>query len=137
MTNATLRGKPDAGNPHVRFDEGEVASAKPRRESLLYKDSIRKWLTEQFGADEELFAELYGQYAADMKSMATELPALVERRDMASVGEKAHAMKGMALQIGDSELSEPCLRLQNASRAGNLADCASLVPTIVALVAAL
>jgi len=37
MTNATLRGKPDAGNPHVRFDEGEVASAKPRRESLLYK----------------------------------------------------------------------------------------------------
>jgi len=37
MTNATLRGKPDAGNPHVRFDEGEVASAKPRRGSLLYK----------------------------------------------------------------------------------------------------
>src|SRR5574344_1755901 len=32
MTNATLRGK-----PHVRFDEGEVASAKPRRGSLLYK----------------------------------------------------------------------------------------------------
>ena len=38
MTNAILRGKPDAGNPHVRFDEGEVASAKPRRGSLLYKN---------------------------------------------------------------------------------------------------
>ena len=37
MTNAILRGKPDAGNPHVRFDEGEVASEKPRRGSLLYK----------------------------------------------------------------------------------------------------
>ena len=52
MTNAILRGKPDAGNPHVRFDEGEVASypptagrpegvatrgAKPRRGSLLNK----------------------------------------------------------------------------------------------------
>jgi hypothetical protein len=37
MTNATLRGKPDAGNPHVRFDEGEVAPAKPRRGSLLYR----------------------------------------------------------------------------------------------------
>ena len=36
MTNAILRGKPDAGNPHVRFDEGEVASVKPRRGSLLY-----------------------------------------------------------------------------------------------------
>ena len=49
---AVLNGKPDAGNPHVRFDEGEVASypptagrpegvatrgAKPRRGSLLYR----------------------------------------------------------------------------------------------------
>ena len=41
MTNAALRGKPDAGNPHVRFDEGEVASAeKPRRGSLLYKKAF-------------------------------------------------------------------------------------------------
>ena len=37
MTNAILRGKPYAGNPHVRFDEGEVASEKPRRGSLLYR----------------------------------------------------------------------------------------------------
>ena len=27
MANAALRGKPDAENPHVRFDEGDVASA--------------------------------------------------------------------------------------------------------------
>ena len=40
MTNAILRGKPDAGNPHVRFDEGEGASAKPRRGSLLYKELL-------------------------------------------------------------------------------------------------
>ena len=61
MTNTALRGKPDAENPHVRFDEGEVAScteeaslrrvpcrrqpegsasgcaATPRRGSLLYR----------------------------------------------------------------------------------------------------
>ena len=37
MTNAVLSGKPDAGNPHVRFDEGEVSlAATPRRGSLLY-----------------------------------------------------------------------------------------------------
>ena len=41
MTNAALRGKPDAGNPHVRFDEGEVAPATtPRRGSLLYKVKV-------------------------------------------------------------------------------------------------
>lgn len=37
MINAILRGKPDAGNPHARFDEGEVASEKLRRGSLLYR----------------------------------------------------------------------------------------------------
>jgi len=37
MTNEAHRGKPDAGNPHVRFDEGGVASAKPRRGSLLHR----------------------------------------------------------------------------------------------------
>ena len=36
-TGKALNGKPYAGNPHVRFDEGEVASvAMPRRGSLLY-----------------------------------------------------------------------------------------------------
>ena len=37
---AVLNGKPDAGNPHVRFDEGEVASENPRRESLLHKAKV-------------------------------------------------------------------------------------------------
>ena len=38
-----LNGKPYAGNPHVRFDEGEAAStATSRRGSLLYKISIRQ-----------------------------------------------------------------------------------------------
>ena len=36
-TGKALNGKPYAGNPHVRFDGGEVASAAtPRRGSLLY-----------------------------------------------------------------------------------------------------
>ena len=41
MENFILRGKPYAGNPHVRFDEGEVASAKPRRRSLLYNWTMK------------------------------------------------------------------------------------------------
>ena len=37
-TGKALDGNPHAGNPHVWFDEGEVASvATPRRGSLLYK----------------------------------------------------------------------------------------------------
>ena len=38
-TGKALDGKPYAGNPHVRFDEGEVAPATtPRRGSLLYRN---------------------------------------------------------------------------------------------------
>ena len=41
-TGKALNGKPYAGNPHVRFDEGEVASAAmPRRGSLLYKSNVK------------------------------------------------------------------------------------------------
>jgi len=36
MANATLKVKPDAGNSPVRFDKGEVVSAKLRRGLLLY-----------------------------------------------------------------------------------------------------
>ena len=42
MTNSAFDGRPYAGNPHVRFDEGDGASAKPRRSSLLYKRTT--WL---------------------------------------------------------------------------------------------
>ena len=41
MTKSSSTTKPDAGNLHVRFDEGEVApAAKPRRGSLLYRESV-------------------------------------------------------------------------------------------------
>ena len=41
-----LNGKPYAGNPHVRFDEGEVASAAtPRRGSLLYTNTLSFFAT--------------------------------------------------------------------------------------------
>lgn len=39
-----LVGKPYAGKPHIWFDGGEVASAMPKRGSLLYKIRLMKKL---------------------------------------------------------------------------------------------
>ena len=67
-TGKALNGKPYAGNPHVRFDEGEVASAAtPRRGSLLYKSFARITLVSSlaFAA-----AELYKAGAAIPSSSA-------------------------------------------------------------------
>ena len=41
-----MQGKPYAGNPHVRFDEGAGAPTRLGRSALLYKDIIRK--TQEF-----------------------------------------------------------------------------------------
>ena len=38
-----FNGKPDAGNPHVRFDEGANVSAKPRRGAALLYDAMKKF----------------------------------------------------------------------------------------------
>ena len=48
-TGKALDGKSYAGNPHVRFDEGEVApAATPRRGSLLYKLKSKMMLVAAF-----------------------------------------------------------------------------------------
>ena len=37
-------GKPCAGNPHARFDEGASASEEPRRNALLHIESrVEQW----------------------------------------------------------------------------------------------
>ena len=38
MKEKVMQGKPYAGNPHVRFDEGAGASRHSGRSALLYKD---------------------------------------------------------------------------------------------------
>ena len=35
-------GKPCAGNPHARFEEGASASETPRRKALLHINRIKK-----------------------------------------------------------------------------------------------
>jgi len=101
------------------------------------KDNIRNWLTEQFGADEDLFKELYDQYSTDMKATAALLDGLLASEDLAALGEKGHAMKGMAIQMGDSEVADLCIVLQDSGRAGDRGGCAAVIPKVCAAVAAL
>ena len=62
MTNRNaLGGKPYAGNPHMRFEEGEFASATPRRGTLLYK--IGGLLTVYIAL---LVAPIAGAYYSDL-----------------------------------------------------------------------
>ena len=75
MTNAILRGKPDAGNPHVRFDEGEVASAKPRRGSLLYNAKhLEAALSLRAGIDSDQLAKEMGDQVVEAAQKDMDMP---------------------------------------------------------------
>ena len=41
---SVLHGKPCAGNPHARFEEGASASKSPRRNALLHKKIENKYI---------------------------------------------------------------------------------------------
>ena len=42
MKEKVMQGKPYAGNPHVRFDEGADVSARPVRSALLYTAEMNR-----------------------------------------------------------------------------------------------
>jgi len=100
------------------------------------KDSIHTWLTEQFGDDAELHAELYGQYAADMRNYLAKASGALNA-NLATVAAAAHTMKGMALQMGDTEISEVCKALQLEGQSSHAPTCADLISQLSELVAAL
>ena len=81
------------------------------------KQKIREWLTQQFGDDEALFAELYSQYEGDMKSGVEVLRTAFKDGDIAAMTQKAHALKGISLMIGDEDVSAVCLTLEQIGRA--------------------
>ena len=94
-TGKALNGKPYAGNPHVRFDEGEVApAATPRRGSLLYKkleeftQPIRQDnLEDRISALKLQLAILEGKRAGKELSLASIWETFTTVEDLANVTE--------------------------------------------------
>ncbi len=98
------------------------------------KAAIKKWLTEQFGDDGEIIAQAYALYHADMRKGADELDVLSAAGDFQGIGRKAHAMKGMALTVGDRDAADICLKLEQAGKTGDAsarADCVAAVRSAV------
>lgn len=94
------------------------------------KQSIRDWLTRQFGEDASLIAELYSQYSADMSVGVKALRDFADAGGFAAMASKAHALKGIALMVGDAASAELCLNLERVCKQG---DKASLKPALTAL----
>lgn len=69
------------------------------------KECIVKWLTEQFGDDDNLIAEVYAEYK---NTLAQHLGELAEARvagDAVKIDRILHTIKGSAAMVGDTEVS--------------------------------
>ena len=109
-TGKALNGKPYAGNPHVRFDEGEVASAvTPRRGSLLYRKYTWK-------AAISAAAIAAGAMAAFAATNITENVTLTEDTDWTEFGTVTLAAGATVNLNGHS------LAVKNIDGAGAIAD---------------
>ena len=62
-------GKPCAGNPHARFDEGASASEEPRRKALLHKKCIEDVTSLQLR-----LKKIIGQLTGVQKMLAEDIP---------------------------------------------------------------
>lgn len=85
------------------------------------KDSIRKWLTEQFGSETELIADVYAEYVSATGAKMTELAAAFAARDWDKVDHVAHTLKGNALMTGDADFAEAAIGLRTAAKAADAA----------------
>ena len=112
-TVKALNGKPHAGNPHIRFDEREVAStATPRRGSLLFKQMLADCLlalcSVSWAADPIVKDVMFSQ-DANTRIVASEYtlqngPAFVTASvvvDGVAVGQPMRAVTGGALSLTD------------------------------------
>lgn len=85
------------------------------------KDSIRKWLTEQFGEEEELIQGIYLEYVSSSVTKAAELEGALTSSDWEQVDRIAHTLKGNALMTGDQEVADKAIALRAASKAADMA----------------
>ena len=85
------------------------------------KQQIRDWPVEQFGDAEALLAEIDTRYRADLEAGLAPLRDAVRQGDLAAVRAKAHALKGMALTVGDRDMAAQMLALEQLGAAGDAA----------------
>ena len=106
-TGKALDGKSHAGNPHVRFDEGEVApAATPRRGALLCIMKVRRLVGMAFLCLSAVGCQSYDvrplKYDPEMKSVTVVLNPKVIVRDFLNVMEDEFGVRGIPVMIANA-----------------------------------
>lgn len=95
------------------------------------KKMIQEYLESQFGTDTpEMLREFFDEYRGNMTEGIAALEQLLDSGDAASLVKKAHTLKGLALVIGDRDLSSALLDFEHAALNNTLDLCSKLLPEL-------
>jgi PAS domain S-box-containing protein len=108
-------------DPLGEIDAGQAPSveADPDRKAPVLDEMV---LAELAGLGPDVLAELVPVFLADTQERLIELRAAVRRGDADGQASAAHALRGSAANMGGVRVALACRRLEDAGRAGQLAD---------------
>ena len=101
------------------------------------KECCRKYLAEQFGGDEDIMGEIYGEYVQSVKEKIAEMKETLDASDWQRADRVAHTVKGNALSAGDEEVALLAIDIRKAAALGDGERCRSLLAKIEELCAGL
>ena len=101
------------------------------------KKECKAYLAEQFGGDEDVMNELYGEYVQSAGVKMKEAHSALGKADWKQLDQVAHAMKGNALAVGDKDMAEAAISLRNAAKLNEAKDAANLLAIMDGLMAGL
>lgn len=87
-------------------------------------------LKARFEGKEELLKKIYHEFSLFVETAVPEMKAAYEARDLQSLTEKAHTLKGNAALIGAGRVSELAFEVQQASSDGDMQMLNSNLPQL-------
>ena len=101
------------------------------------KECCRKYLTDQFGDDEEVVNEIYSEYVSSIHAKLAEIDAALSAGEWDALDKAAHAVKGNSLATGDQQMADTAIALRNAAKLQERDQSAQLIASMKELAAQL
>lgn len=99
------------------------------------KECVKNWLVGQFGDDEAIIAEIYGEYLKTTRENLDKADAAMARGDFPGLDRVAHTLKGNALMVGDQDIADTAIALRNAAKISDAANGSTLLVRLRELIA--
>ena len=101
------------------------------------KECCKTYLAEQFGGDDGVVGEIYGEYVSSVGEKLKEADEALAASDWIPLDRIAHTIKGNALAVGDEKMGQTAIDLRGAAQLQDLTLATALVAQLKELAATL